>query len=143
MVSAVAVGDSPEPPYVILDEDDRVLEVGPRAPAIFESLRGRRVHEGFPETEALYGPHYERARRTGDAVEFAQYSNGHVTLIKAVPVERRRLIVSWELIGFVDVMTLEALQASLAAALGVLTEKEEAVRRERVRSSLSVIAGTG
>ena len=143
MVSTVAVGESSEHPYVILDEDDRVVEVGSRAPAIFESLRGRRVHEGFPETEALYGPHFERARRTGGVVELAQFSNGHLTFLRAVPGERRRVTVSWELIGFVDVMTLEALQASLAAALRVLTEKEEAVRRERVRSSFSVIAGTG
>ena len=106
MASVVAVGESSDHPFVVLDEEDRVAEVGPYAPAIFETLLGRRVHEGFPGTEALYGPHFERARRTGAAVEFAQYSNGHVTVMKAVPAGRR-LIVSWEPIGFVDVMRSE------------------------------------
>ena len=142
MVSAVAVGEASDHPLVVLDEEDRVVEVGSHAPAIFETLLGRRVHEGFPETEALYGPHFERARRTGAAVEFAQYSNGHVTVMKAVPAGRR-LIVSWEISGFVDVMTIEGLRASLAAAESALAKTEEAVRRDRVRGSLSVIAGTG
>jgi uncharacterized protein YbcI len=62
--------------------------------------------------------------------------------MKAVP-EGRRLIVSWELSGFVDVMTIEGLRGSLAAAESSLAETEEAVRRNRVRGSLSVIAGTG
>ena len=143
MVSAVAVGESPDLSYVVLDEDDRVVEVGPHAPASFMSLLGQKVHDGFPETEALYGPHYERARRTRAAVEFAQYSDGHVTLMKAVPEEHRRVIVSWELIGFVDVMTLDGLQASLAAALDALVQTEALVRRNRVRGSLRVVAGTG
>lgn len=138
----MAVGESSDLPYVVLDDDDCVLEVGAHAPAIFETLLGRRVHEGFPGTEALYGPHFERARRTGAGVEFAQYSDGHVTVVKAVPAGRR-LIVSWELIGFVDVMTIEGLRSSLAALESALAEPEESVRRDRVRGSLSVIAGTG
>jgi len=142
MVSAVAVGEASDHPFVVLDQEDRVLEVGSHTPAIFETLLGRRVHEGFPGTEALYGPHFERARRTGAVVEFAQYSNGHVTVMKAVPAGRR-LIVSWELIGFVDVMTIEGLRSSLAALESALAAPEEAVRRDRVRGSLSVIAGTG
>ena len=143
MVSAVAVGESPDLSYVVLDEDDRVVEVGPHAPASFMSLLGQNVHDGFPETEALYGPHYERARRSGATVEFAQYSDGHVILVKAVPEERRRVIVSWKLIGFIDVMTLEGLQASLAAALDALVQTEALVRRNRVRGFLRVVAGTG
>lgn len=140
MRSAVAVGEPQESQYVVLDAEDRVLEVSPHAPAAFRSLLGKRVHEGFPGTEALFAPYYERARRTGDVVEFAQYSDGHVTLTKVVPAGFG-LIVSWELIGFIDVMTIAGLQASLAAALDALAEREQAVRRERVRDSLSVIAG--
>ena len=75
-----------------------------------------------------------------NAPEFAQYSDGRVLLLKAVPA-RRGLIVSWELIGFIDVITIEALRASIDAALDALTTKEEVVRRRHVRRSLSVIAG--
>jgi hypothetical protein len=53
------------------------------------------------------------------------------------------LTVSWELIGFVDVMTLEGLKSSLAAAVAALAYTEAAVRRSRVRDSLSLVAGTG
>jgi hypothetical protein len=142
MIPAVAVGESVGLPSVVLDEEDRVVEVGPHAPAIVKSLLGERAQDIFPETEALYRPYYARARRTGAVVEFAQYSNGHVSLIKIVPA-RRRLTVSWELIGFIDVMTLEGLQASLAAALDALVQAEALVRRNRVRGSLRVVAGTG
>jgi len=143
MTCAVAVGESSvDLPSAVLDEDDRLVEVGPHAPAILKSLLGKRAQDIFPETEALYRPYYERARRTGAVVEFAQYSNGHVSLIKIVPA-RRRLTVSWELIGFIDVMTLEGLQASLAAALDALVQTEALVRRNRVRGFLRVVAGTG
>ena len=142
MVSAVAVGEALDLTYVVLDEEDRVVEVGPHAPAILLSSLGDRVHEVFPGTEPLYGPHYERARRTGAVVEFAQYSDGYVALVKAVPA-KCGLIVSWELIGFVDVMTIEGLRTSLAAVECALSEKEGAVRRDRVRSSLRIVSGTG
>jgi len=138
---AVAVGTSSDHPYVVLDAEDRVLDVSPNAPAPFPSLLGRRVHEGFPpETEALYGPYFERARRTGETVEFSQYSDGHVSLLKAVPI-RRALVVSWELIGFIDVMTIESLRHSIDAALMALTVRGETIRREHTRASMRVIAG--
>jgi len=142
MIAAVAVGESVRLPYAVLDEDDRVVEVGPYAPAVFKSRLGERVQDIFPETEALYRPYYERARRTGTVVEFAQYANGHVSLIKIVPAQGR-LTVSWDLIGLVDVMTLEGLKSSLAAAVAALANTEAAVRRNRVRDSLSLVAGTG
>ena len=142
MIHAVAVGEPVDLPFAVLDDDDRVVEVGPHAPAVFKSRLGERVRDIFPETEAVYRPYYERARRTRAVVEFAQYSNGHVSLIKIVPAQRR-LTVSWELIGFVDVMTLEGLKSSLAAAVAALACTEAAVRRSRVRDSLSLVAGTG
>jgi len=128
----VAVGKAPELPHVVLDAEDRVLDVSPSAPAPFPSLLGKRVHDGFPETGALYAPYYERARRTGEVVEFTQYSDGHVTLMKAVPT-RRVLIVSWELIGFIDVMTIESLRDSIDAVLDALSKNEEVLHRERAR----------
>ena len=137
----MAVGPSPDRPYVVLDAKDCVLDVSPNAPAPFSSLLGQPVHEGFPrETEALYRPHRERARRTGEIVEYAQYSDGHVSLVRLVPTPRV-LIASWEIVALIDVMTIEALRSSLDAALRALTEREEAVQRERTRTSLRVIAG--
>lgn len=62
--------------------------------------------------------------------------------IRATP-EGRRLTVSWETLGMLDVLTLDGLRMSLKAALEALTDSEEALRRESVRGSLKVVGGKG
>jgi PAS fold len=128
-------------PFVVLDEDYRIVEVGPLAQATFGPLLGRNVHECFPDAASLYRPYYENARATGEVVEFAQYYDGYVMLIKAEPLENGRLAVTWEILGMLDTMNLDALRLSLGRILAKLEEREKRVRVQRGRESLRLIEG--
>lgn len=116
-------------PFLVLDERDVIVEVGPPARAQFEPLLGRCVWESFPGSQELFRPHYERARQTGQPVEFIQFFAGHVVRVRAVPAGRR-LELSWESLAVLDVLTLEGLRASLDAALATL---ERRCRRDSLR----------
>ncbi|HWQ24198.1 MAG TPA: hypothetical protein VNK94_08850 [Gaiellaceae bacterium] len=122
-------------PFLVLDERDVIVEVGPPAQAQFEHLLGCCVWESFPGSRELFRPHYERARRTGQPVEFVQFFAGHVARVRAVPAAGGRLELSWESIAVLDVLTLEGLRSSLDAALAILE------RRCR-RNSLRVLEGS-
>lgn len=129
-------------PHVILDEEYRIVEVGPAAQAGFGPLLGQNVLECFPGSRPLFLPYYEEARRTREVVEFAQFYDGYIMRLRAVP-EGSRLTVSWETLGMLDVLTLDGLRMSLQAALQAVTDSEEALRRESVRRSLRVVEGSG
>jgi hypothetical protein len=128
-------------PSLLLDEHYRIVEVGPSAQATFGPLLGRNVLESFPDATSLYRPYYEKARATGEVVEFAQYYDGYVMLIKAEPVEDRRLAVTWEILGMLDTMNLDALRLSLGRILAKLEEHEKRARLERGRELLRLIEG--
>ena len=128
-------------PSVILDEDYRIVEVGPAAEATFGPLIGQNVFDCFPDATGLYRPHYENARATGQAVEFAQYYDGYVMLINAEPLEDGRLAVAWEILGMLDTMNLDALRLSLGRILAKLEEYEKRTRMELGRESLRLIEG--
>jgi len=128
-------------PSVILDEDYRIVEVGPAAEATFGPLIGQNVFDCFPDATGLYRPHYENARATGQAVEFAQYYDGYVMLINAEPLEDGRLAVAWEILGMLDTMNLDALRLSLGRILAKLEGYEKRTRMELGRESLRLIEG--
>jgi len=128
-------------PSVILDEDYRIVEVGPAAEATFGPLIGQNVFGCFPDATGLYRPHYENARATGQAVEFAQYYDGYVMLINAEPLEDGRLAVAWEILGMLDTMNLDALRLSLGRILAKLEGYEKRTRMELGRESLRLIEG--
>jgi len=96
-VSTVAVAVE-QAPFLVLDGDYRIVEVGPAAEATFGPLIGQVVFDCFADATGLYRPYYESARATGEVVEFAQYYDGYVMLIKAEPVEDGRLAVAWEIL---------------------------------------------
>lgn len=125
-------------PHVVLDEDNRIVEVGPAAEAGFGHLRGQNVLDSFPDSRPLFLPYYEHARRTGTAVEFDQYYDGYVLHLTVVPAGRR-LTVFWDTLCMLDVLTLDGLRASLQSVLAKLRASEDAARRESVRRSLSVV----
>ena len=134
---AVAVGAEP---HVVLDEEYRIVEVGPAARAGFTPLLGENILDSFPDSRPLFLPYYEEARRTRQVIEFAQYYDGYVLRVKVVP-DKGRLTVSWETLGILDVLTLDGLRASLDSVLQALAATEENVDREHVRQSLRVVAG--
>ncbi len=135
---AVAVEQAP---FLVLDEEYRIVEVGPAAEATFAPLIGQIVFDCFADARGLYQPYYERARATGKIVEFAQYYDGYVMVIKAEPVEDGRLAVAWEILGMLDTMNLDALRLSLGRVLTKLEEHEKRARLERGLASLRVIDG--
>jgi hypothetical protein len=136
---AVAVEQAP---HVVLDEDYRIVEVGPAARAGFGHLVGQNVLDCFPDSRPLFLPYYEEARRTGAMLEFDQYYDGYVVHLTVVPVGRR-LTVFWDTVGLLDVLTLDGLRSSLQSMLETLRASEDATRRESVRRSLRVVGSKG
>jgi len=134
---AVAVEQAP---YVVLDEEYRIVEADESAQPVFGSFLGQIVWDCFPDSRPLYQPYYETARRTGAPVKFAQFFNGYVMLVRATPLGRG-IALTYDVLGLLDVLTLDGLRVSLDNALTKLAEAEELLRRERARGSLSVIGG--
>jgi hypothetical protein len=127
-------------PYIVLDEDFSIVEVSELAMPVVGSFLGRNVWTCFPGSRGLYEAHCATARRTGAPVEFAQYYDGRVVRVKAVP-RGARVTLFYEVVERLDVLTLEGLRASLDSALKKLGEAEEALWREHVRASLRLVAG--
>jgi hypothetical protein len=73
---AVTVPDGT--PFLVLDAEDRIVEVGLAARAVCGSPVGRTLWDRFPEALPLFKPHYDRARRTQEIVEFVQFFRGQV-----------------------------------------------------------------
>ena len=140
MVSAVAVGEASDDPFVVLDEDYLIVEVEASAEAGFGPLLGRCVWDCFPGSEPMYRPYYERARRSGQPVELAQYYGGYLTRVRAVPREGRTTVY-WQTLCMLDTRSLDSLRSSLTEAMAALDEWEAQLERERVRGSLRVIEG--
>jgi PAS domain-containing protein len=134
---AVAVTEAP---YVVLDEDYQIVEVGQAAQAGFGPLLGQNITDSFPDSRPLFRPYYRKAQRTGEVVEFVQYYDGYVVHLKVVP-DGRKLTVSWETLCILDVLTLDGLQASLRSVLQTLADVEETLHRDQVRRTLRVVGG--
>jgi hypothetical protein len=137
MTRAVAVAVQGVP-QIILDEDDRILQVNPDDSADLRDYEGKNLWESFPHSKPLFQPYYERARQTGEPVEFVQFYNGYVTRIRAVPAGTH-LHLYWEKIDRIDTLTLEGLRDSLAHALAVIEEQEAHLRREQSRGRLRLV----
>jgi hypothetical protein len=125
-------------PYIVLDDCDRIVEVSDFAMPVFGSFLDQSVWNCFPGSRSLYEPHYSRARRTGAPVEFAQYYDGRVMRVKAVP-NGSTITLSYEIVAILDVLTLEGLRESLDSAVAALFAAEEAIHREHVRTSLRLV----
>jgi hypothetical protein len=100
-----------------------MLEVAPSVESVFGDFLGQNVWELFPGSHAIFASYLEAAHRTGEPVEFVQFYQGTVVRIEAAPQDGL-LHVSWEVLGAVDVSTLESMRASLGHIESVLTEKE-------------------
>jgi hypothetical protein len=139
-VETVAV-TVPQASFVVLDERNVIVEVSPAARAGFGHLLGCDAFDSYPDTRALFLPHYQRARRTQRVVEFVQYYDRYVSHVVVVP-DGNRLTVRWERLCMLDVLTLDGLRESLQVALDTLEAAEEILRRAEVRRSLRVVGGT-
>jgi hypothetical protein len=137
----VAVTVRQEPPFVVLDEGDRIVGVGSAAESQFGPLVGASVWDCFPGSEPLFKPYYDAARRSEEPVEFVQFYDGNVARVRAVPVADGRLELEWEQLARLDTLTLDSLSETLDDALELLGG-EAADRRPTVRrAALHVIEG--
>lgn len=124
--------------FLVLDDEFRVVEVGAGARAAYGPVLGQIVFEAFPDSEPLLRPHYEQARATGEAVEFAAFYNGYVKHLRVTP-SGSDLTITWDDLGVLDVLTLEGLVSSLDVALRALDECSADIERRRGRSRLRVV----
>jgi hypothetical protein len=131
---AVAVEHAP---FVTLDSGDRIVEVGPLAESQFGPLAGSLLWDCFPGSEPLFRPHYERARSSGETVEFVQFYDGYLVRVRASPRDGDELVLHWEQLARIDATTLETLAASISTALALL----EGEQREELRHALRLIEG--
>jgi hypothetical protein len=138
----VAVTVLREPPFVVLDEGDRIVGVGPHAESQFGPLVGSRMWDCFPGSEHLFKPYYDSARRSGEPVEFVQFYDGNVARIRAVPVGDGLLELEWEQLARLDTLTLDSLSETLDDALELLGAEITAQQRQTIgRAALHVIEG--
>ena len=126
-------------PYVVLDEEYRVVEMNRAAEARVGRVWGENL-DSFPDARPLFLPYLKEAGRTGRVVRFAQYFEGFVVEVTIEPAEAG-FTVSWERLCVLDVLTLEGLRASLLEVLDRLQNRENALRREGARGRLRVVEG--
>jgi hypothetical protein len=137
----VAVTVTKPTPFVVLDEGDRIVGVGPHAESQFGPLVGALMWECFPGSEPLFKPYYDAARRSGEPVEFVQFYDGNVARVRAVPVDAGRLELEWEQLARLDTLTLNSFRETLDEALRRLDAECAAGRRLTVKHGLRVIEG--
>ena len=124
-----------EMPFVVLDENYRIVEISPAAQAGFGPLVGQVVWDCFLDSRPLFEPYYEQAKRSEEPVEFTQFYDGQVVRIRVIP-QGDRVTVFWEPVFRIDTLTLERLQSSVEEAVAALDN-----RRGEVRDALRVIQG--
>ncbi len=134
---AVTVEDSPS---VVLDESDRIVECNSAARPWFAHHLGKCVFSCFPGSSALFRPYFDKARATGQVVEFAQYFDGYVTRVRATPCNAT-LRVTWETLAILDTATADRLLASLDHAIGRLDDEIRELERDRAKRSLRIVTG--
>jgi len=128
-------------PFVVLDEMDRIVGVGPGAESQFGPLVGSLIWDCFPGSEPLFKPYYDAARRSGAPLEFVQFYDGNVARIHAAPQSNGQLDLHWERLTHLDTMTLDGLVQTLDESLEVLDEEHVSARRSALRQNLRLIEG--
>jgi hypothetical protein len=127
-------------PFVVLDEDYRIVGADYAAAAGFGLLAGRVLWECFPDSQPLFKPYYDQARESGEPVEFVQFYEGTVARIRAVP-KGDRLELSWERLLHLDTLTLDGLRSSIVEAIELLADREADMPRREMRRLLHVVEG--
>lgn len=98
--------------YVVLDADDRVIQVGEGLRDQLSPFLGHVLWEHMPDAQPLFGPGLDEARRKGSQVEFPVFYRGRAERLRAVPAGDT-LAVHIEPLAELDVTTLGTLKESL------------------------------
>lgn len=112
MSSMRHLGEPDSTAYVVLDPDDRVIQVGEDLRERFAPFLGHVLWEHMPDAEPLCGPSFDEARRIGSAIEFPVFYRGRAKRLRALPAGDT-LAVHVECLSELDVTTLGTLTESL------------------------------
>jgi hypothetical protein len=124
--------------YYVVDADDRITRV---AGALRESLAqfvGHSIWEASPQAEPLFSAHFERARETGEEVEFDAFYAGRLARRRIVPTGNS-LTVYVTVLRELDVRTLATLAESLRAIEAELAGRASEPPDPRSRASLQAL----
>jgi hypothetical protein len=122
--------------YFVLDDEDRVVGIGPErrdAPFLGHVLWSR-----LPEAEALLRPRFDEARRTRQELEFTVFYAGRTKHLRVVP-EADGLGVHVEQLTALDVRTLGTLAESLRRIEAELDARERERRDPPAPASLQAL----
>ncbi len=98
----------------VIDETDRIVQVGDEMPGGMEPFLGHPLWEYLPHGQAVFSPLFEEARATGEEVETIVYYAGGTVGVRIVPSGRSVVVYATRRIEL-DVRTLGTLSASLRA----------------------------
>lgn len=124
--------------YLVLDGEDRVVQVGPRRLYKANPYFGHVLWERLPGAEPLFQPHLDEARSTGRRVEFSAFYEGRAMWITAIPADDG-LAVHIEALAELNVRTLSRLAESLRQIEDALAARESAPPGRRAPSSLRAL----
>lgn len=118
--SAVAVSQ-----WIVLDEENRIVDVSENAEGVFGPLKGESLWERFPNAREVFAPYCERARETGEVVELVKFFEGTLKHVRYAP-QGSRVLAVWENLASVDVSSVESLRHSLLEIADMLADHGEA-----------------
>jgi hypothetical protein len=98
----------------VIDESDRIVQVGDEMPGGMEPFLGHQLWEYLPHGQAVFGPLFEEARTSGSEVETIVYYAGGTVGVRIVPSGKSLVVYATRRIEL-DVRTLGTLSASLRA----------------------------
>ena len=96
----------------VIDETDRIVQVGDEMPGGMEPFLGHPLWEYLPHGQAVFEPLFEEARATGSEVETIVYYAGGTVGVRVVPSGRSLVVYATRRVEL-DVRTLGTLSASL------------------------------
>jgi hypothetical protein len=96
----------------VIDETDRIVQVGDEMPGGMEPFLGHPVWEYLPHGQAVFGPLFEEARARGSEVETIVYYAGGTVGVRIVPSVKSLVVYATRRVEL-DVRTLGTLSASL------------------------------
>jgi len=136
---AHAQGGSPPPDaYFVLDDEDRVLYVSPHFRDPRGISLGHVIWDHLPDAQAVYGPHFEEARATGERVDALIYYAGRLKRLVVLP-GGDGLAAHVENLAEIDVTNLGTLIRSLELIENALADRACEQPDSRARASLQAL----
>jgi hypothetical protein len=96
----------------VIDETDRIVQVGDEMPGGMEPFLGHPLWEYLPHGQPVFGPLFEKARGSTSEVETIVFYAGGTVGIRVVPSGKSLVVYATRRIEL-DVRTLGTLSASL------------------------------